>query len=554
MATGAGAGYELGNLALRQSKVNGGASDVVEDGDEKQTCKVPHLLNEFNALAVKHAKQRCRVQKGGCCGKFAFVCTGIEMFVPVGLSLLLWLIYGLVDELTVGPVPMGLYGIGPTDGADDVTMPLALRLAGQKIAVVKGESASDADVTALLASLDKSFPGFDLAVASGGACANMKWHGVDGWQYAMLQNIPPQIDPPAANAELTLPKFSDRVRLFASSSALEDYVTSLGYKHDLYAAITLNEAGTAANSYRWRYELRLHTFRGLGLYTRGGNSADPLSPAPKLSRGFRRYFTQGPWQTGVGQTDAGDRGGTRGAAAGRGGFMRIPMPSYGSLQIAMDRAIIDATQPFDIVNYGTGVVTTVSDASLRATAAAAPESLLEGGLGEILLGTVASPVFNGVLGLKDWSPSRGFTPPTFGRRRLAIGESDVRACYNGTAPLSASQRASLAQAYGDLIWAGRGRVPHEVHVASMPGVEYLDPTFYDTLAFMVPIFYILIYLLPVFNQVRAEGALFYVPLYFTRIMLTIWLAPPNIFIYLSRSGARWRRRKRASRKACSSWA
>ena len=556
-ASGAGTedGYELGTVgsdAAAGNKAEGGESVVEKEAAEGKTCKLPHILNEFNALSVKHAKQRCRVGKGGCCGKCAVVCTLIEMLVPVALSLLLWLIYTLVDENTVGPVQMVQNAIEPNGGfnlysrqAPNVDMPLALRIAGQRIAVVKGASASDADVTAFLTSIDKSFPGFNLATATGGACANEVWSPTLGtWQYAMSQDLPPYIDPPAALSDVVIPKFSDQIQKFASEGDLANHVTHLEYKHDLYAAIVLDEAGTAANDYNWRYTLRMHTFRGMGFYTDDGNSEDPLSPAPQAYESFDKFFAQAPWQTGIASTDGGDRSNER-AARNDDDFERVPLPSYAALQIAVDRAIIDTTAAFKYssVSYDEAALTAAATASTAATAAFLDSNA------EQMLDTVMSGYFSGVLGFAPWRKVV-YNKWTSRRRLLAHGP---HYCHNNTA-LTTTQRASLATAYAELIWAGRGRVPHRVAATSFPGVEYLDPTFYDTLAFIVPIFYILIYLLPVFNQVRAEGALFYEPLYFTRIMLTIWLAPPNIFIYLSRSGARWRRRKRASRKACSSWA
>ena len=471
-------GYELGAVgsgAAAGDEADGGETVVEKGSAEEKTWKLPHIVNEFSALGVKHAKQRCRVGKGGCCGKCAFVCTLIEMLVPVGLSLLLWLIYTLVDENTVGPVQMEQYTIEPragfnflSDQAPHVDMPLALQVAGQRIAIVKGAAASDADVAAFVTSIDKSFPGFNLATVTDGACTNELWDPLPGtWQAAMVQDLPTYIDPISSLSEVVIPKFSDRIQNFASEADLEDHVTHLEYKHDLYAAIVLDEAGSVANDFNWRYSVRMHTFRGLGFYTEDGNSDDPLSPAPKTSENFFNFFTQAPWQTGIASTDRGDRGNARDART-MDDFERIPLPSYAALQVAVDRAIIDTTAPFTHRDT-LGGTATYDLAALQAAATSSTADFLEDGLSKALVDTVTSGYFSGVMGFAPWKVSP-FKAGGFGRRRLLADGPHY--CNNNTA-LTSTQRANLATAYANLVWAGRGRVPHRVEVASFPGVEYL---------------------------------------------------------------------------------
>jgi hypothetical protein len=430
------------------------------------------------------------------------VCTCIEILVPVVLSLLLWLIYYFVDEDLVGPVRMQSAQVAPIpllfteprnirerdritqmmSAQPNIDMPLALQIAGQKIAIVKGESVTEADVTSFVASLDRSFPGFDLAEATLGGCANVVWDA-QPWQEALTKDLPSYIDAPTLRSNVTIPKLSDRVHRFEANWALERYCEADDYEHDIYAAIVLNEAGNAGNAYRWRYTLRLHNFRGAGVKTEDGNSDNPLSPKPKI-KSLTDWFRRAPWQTGVASSSGGDRRNERDAREDR-TFERVPLPSLGALQVVVDRAIIDSTEAFSDPFFSP---TTLTEMSLRATAQGSPTDPLF----PSLLKTVAHPVFHSVLGLATWDDDETPTNTT-------------PMCFT-KASLTPTQSTSLAAAYAKLIWAARGRVPHSAEVVSMPGLEYLDPTFYSFVAFAVPIFYILIYLLPVFNQIRATVA------------------------------------------------
>ena len=485
---------------------DGGTAVVVEE--ETESCRRPHICNEFSALAQKHAKQRCGVKKGGCFGKCAIVCTLIEMCVPIVLSLSLWLIYYLVDEnVVVSGLQMQQYAIqpgnaftqAPTSAAPNVDMPLALKVAGQRIAFVKGEYATWAEVRALEAALDVSFPGFDLAEATLDGCANEVWNGAEDWQFAMAKDLPPYMDPPAVSSNVTIPKLSDVIVEFEDQHALNDHVRDNAYNHDIYAAIVLDQAGNAANGNIWRYVLRMHVFRGMGVYTGSGNSDEPLNPAGEF--GERSYFMQGPWQTGIASTDGGDRSNNR-EAQRENTFIRAPLPSYAALQLAIDRAIIDTTKPFEAtLRSGKATVTLeVSDTYMQNLATNNASVALN--LIPQLLSAVTSPYFGSVLGRTPWQFSSGRLAP--GGPGTTTAPTPAPKCDIST--LSAAQQVSLAQAYGRLNWAGTGRIPHAIEVDTMPSPEYLDPTFYDSLAFIVPIFYILIYLLPVFNQIRATVA------------------------------------------------
>jgi hypothetical protein len=486
-----------------------GLGDDAEDDAVPEPCIRPHILNEFSALGQKHIKQRCRISKGGCCGKCAIVCTLIEMLVPIGLSLMLWIIYDLVDELVVGPVQMDFYRVGakpeffgrggftPDTSLPLVSVPLALKVARQKLAIVKGESATWNDIAAFKARLDKGMPGFNLATATLGACANEQWHGNDGWQYAMKRDVPSYLDLLADGTELSVPKLSDVVIQYESEAKLNEYVKSKDYEHDLYAAIVLDQMGSTANGQQWKYTIRTHTFRGLGMYDAPND--DPLSPAAKTSR-LRRYFLESPWITGAGlQRNSGDRGNARKARRER-DFMRVPMPSIAALQMAVDRAIIDTEQGLSMT-VGNDTLSISSKELAKLAAQADVETSLEL-MGGVLLQSVTHGEFASVFGMPGWNSDRRY-------RSRPTSAPTMSPHSTGTCNISALtviQKQSLASAYIDLVWAGRARIPHAAEVFTMPGVEYLNPEFYDSLAFTLPIFYILIYLLPVFNQIRATVA------------------------------------------------
>ena len=81
-------------------------------------------------------------------------------------------------------------------------------------------------VNALKTSLDKGFPGFNIAEATLGACKNELWTGTDGWQFAIARDLPVYIDPPAVGSNVTIPKLSDVLWSFEDEGALDKCVSN----------------------------------------------------------------------------------------------------------------------------------------------------------------------------------------------------------------------------------------------------------------------------------------------------------------------------------------